>query len=250
MKSNTGATTRPVDPQGNHLLAALPDAELLAIGPALEPVHLPRSTELESANEEIKFVYFPTSGVASIVASDEGGESVDTAMIGREGMTGLAVFLGTRQMPLRTIVQVPLTALRMRSDALRGELKRGGSLPKLLERHTQVVLVTMAQLILCNRVHRLDQRAARWLLQVDERVEEAPFRVTQEFLAQMIGVQRPALSLAMRQFKDAGLITYTRGQVRIADRDGLLARSCSCITIISSEAQRLATLERTDTNAK
>jgi len=114
----------------------------------------------------------------------------------------------------------------------------------------QVVLVTMAQLILCNRMHRLDQRAARWLLQVDERVEEAPFRVTQEFLAQMIGVQRPALSLAMRQFKDAGLITYTRGQVRIADRDGLLARSCSCITIISAEAQRLATLERADTDAK
>ena len=104
-------------------------------------------------------------------------------------------------------------------------------------------MVTMAQLILCNRIHRLDQRAARWLLQVDERVEEAPFRVTQEFLAQMIGVQRPALSVAMRQFKDAGLVRYSRGQISIADRDGLLARSCGCIGIIATEARRLERLE-------
>jgi CRP-like cAMP-binding protein len=187
----------------------------------------------------VGFVYFPTSGIASIVAIDEGGETVDTAMIGREGMTGLSVFLGTDQMPMRTIVQVPLTAIRMRSEALREELAQDGRLVKLLQRHAQVVMVTMAQLILCNRVHRLDQRAARWLLQVDERVEERPFRVTQEFLAQMIGVQRPALSVAMRQFKDAGLVTYARGQISIADRDGLMARSCHCIGVIAAEADRL-----------
>ena len=114
----------------------------------------------------------------------------------------------------------------------------------LLQRHTQVVMITMAQLILCNRIHRLDQRAARWLLQVDDRVDEAPFRVTQEFLAQMIGVQRPALSVAMRQFKDAGLVRYARGQITIADRDGLHARSCDCINVIASEERRLAALER------
>ena len=105
----------------------------------------------------------------------------------------------------------------------------------------------MAQLILCNRVHRLDQRAARWLLQVDERVEKKPFAVTQEFLAQMVGVQRPALSVAMRQFKGDGLVSYSRGQIRIADREGLLARSCACITVIATEAERLRkTLERLD----
>jgi hypothetical protein len=105
----------------------------------------------------------------------------------------------------------------------------------------------MAQLILCNRIHRLDQRAARWLLQVDDRVDEAPFKVTQEFLAQMIGVQRPALSVAMRQFKDAGLVRYARGQITIADRDGLLARSCGCTRVIASEARRLdLVLERAD----
>jgi CRP-like cAMP-binding protein len=236
-----------VDPRANRLLRGLPDDELERIIPALQPVQLPRPTELEGANEEVRFVYFPTTGIASIVAIDESGESVDTAMIGREGMTGLAVFLGTRQSPVRTIVQVPMSGLRMESDALRDELARGGTLVKLLRRHTQLVMITMAQLILCNRLHRLDQRAARWLLQVDDRVDGAPFRVTQEFLAQMIGVQRPALSVAMRQFKDAGLVRYSRGQITIADRDGLLARSCGCTSVIASEALRLdKILERAD----
>lgn len=241
----TEANLPHVDPRRNHLLAALPDRELNRILPALEPVSLPRPTELEGANEAIEFVYFPTNGLASIVAIDAGGEMVDTAMIGREGMTGLAVFLGGYQTPLRTIVQVPLTAMRLRAQVLRQELERNGRLVALLQRHMQVVMVTMAQLILCNRTHRLDQRAARWLLQVDERVEEAPFQVTQEFLAQMIGVQRPALSVVMRQFKDEGLVNYSRGKISIADHDGLLARSCGCIRIIAAEARRLReTFER------
>jgi CRP-like cAMP-binding protein len=246
-EANSG---RDLDPRANRLLRALPDVELDRMRPALEPVHMPRPTELEGANEEVRFVYFPTTGVASMVAIDESGESVDTAMIGKEGMTGLAVFLGTGQSPVRTIVQVPMTGMRMESAALREELGRGGTLVTLLHRHTQLVMITMAQLILCNRIHRLDQRAARWLLQVDDRVDEAPFKVTQEFLAQMIGVQRPALSVAMRQFKDAGLVQYARGQITIADRVGLLASSCGCTKVIASEARRLdMTLERADAAA-
>jgi CRP-like cAMP-binding protein len=246
MTNSHDAIVPPVDPRANHLLRSLTDAEFSRIGPHLEAVALPRSSELEAANEPIEFVYFPTSGIASIMALDEGGESVDTAMIGREGMTGLPVFLGTRQSPNRTIVQVPLTGTRMRAESLRSELDHGGTLVRLLHRHTQVVMVTMAQLILCNRIHRLDQRAARWLLQVDERVEEEPFHVTQEFLAQMIGVQRPALSLAMRQFKDHGLVRYSRGQISIADRDGLAQRSCGCIKIIAAEGSRLRDLENAE----
>jgi len=243
MPGNLKPATPDIDPRANHLLRGLSDAEFNRVAPALEAVWLPRPAELEGANEEIEFVYFPTSGVASIVAMDEGGESVDTAMIGREGMTGLAVFLGTGQSPMRTIVQVPLYAMRMRSDALRRELAHGGTLMRLVQRHAQVVMVTMAQLILCNRIHRLDQRAARWLLQVDERVDEAPFGVTQEFLAQMVGVQRPALSVVMRQFKDAGLVRYSRGQITIGDRDGLHERSCGCVVVIAAEARRLEQLE-------
>ena len=164
-------------------------------------------------------------------------------MIGKEGMTGLAVFLGTGQSP-RPNDRPSADDGHADGVGVREELGRDGTLVSLLQRHTQVVMITMAQLILCNRLHRLDQRAARWLLQVDERVDEGPFTVTQEFLAQMVGVQRPALSVVMRQFKDAGLVHYARGKISIADRDGLLARSCDCINVIASEARRLAMLER------
>ena len=239
MGAVTQRVEHDVDPRGNALLAALPEHEFDRIAPGLEPVRLPRSTVLESPHTEIEHVYFPISGVASIVAIGTDGESVDTTMIGREGMTGLAVFLGTGQMPVRTMVQVPMIGVRLTATALRAELERGGKLLNLLQRYTQVVMVSMAQLILCNRVHRLDQRAARWLLQVDERVDEAPFDVTQEFLAEMIGVQRPSVSLAVRQFKDEGLINYSRGRIVIADRDGMLRRSCGCIAIMHEEERRL-----------
>jgi CRP-like cAMP-binding protein len=232
-------STRPEDLRRNVILGSLPAAELARVQPNLEFVRLPRGIDLELPNEEIEHVYFPTSGLASLVALGEGGESVDTTMVGREGMTGLAVFLGTGQMPVRTMVQVPLTGFRLAANELRTELEERGVLVALLLRYTQVVMVSMAQLILCNRVHRLDQRAARWLLQVDERVDEAPFDVTQEFLAEMIGTQRPSVSLAVRQFRDAGLIRHSRGRITISDRDGLLERACACISVMHEEEQRL-----------
>lgn len=237
-------STAEADPHGansrrNVLLGSLPKDEFARIAPALEPVILPRSTELEAPDTDIDFVYFPTSGIASIVAIGTDGETVDTTMIGREGMTGLAVFLGTNQMPVRTIVQIPLTGFRLPTAAVRAELQRGGRLVNLLQRYTQVVMVSMAQLILCNRAHRLDQRAARWLLQVDERVDEAPFEVTQECLAEMIGVQRPSVSLAVGQFKDDRLISYARGRVTVLDREALAERACGCLRIIHAEEARL-----------
>jgi CRP-like cAMP-binding protein len=233
------ADSSAANPRANILLGSLPSDEFARLAPDLQPVILPRPTELESPDTEIENVYFPTSGIASIVAVGVDGETVDTTMIGREGMSGLAVFLGTKQMPVRTMVQIPLTGFRLPAAALRAELERRGKLVNLLQRYTQVVMVSMAQLILCNRAHRLDQRAARWLLQVDERVDEAPFDVTQEFLAEMIGVQRPSLSLAIQQFKGDGLITSSRGRITIADRDGLLRRACGCIRIIHAEEARL-----------
>jgi CRP-like cAMP-binding protein len=239
MADPTPAAAQQPDPRRNVLLRSMADEEFARIEPAMELVALPRPTELDAPDTEIEFVYFPISGLASIVAIGSNGESVDTTMIGREGMTGLAVFLGTNQMPVRTMVQIPMTAIRLPAGELRAELERGGLLVNLLQRYTQVVMVSMAQLILCNRAHRLDQRAARWLLQVDERVDEAPFEVTQEFLAEMIGVQRPSVSLAVGQFKDDGLITYSRGRVMVIDREALAERACGCIRIMHAEEARL-----------
>ena len=235
--------TEPQDvratPRANTILGALPEAEFRRLEPALVRVSLARNRVLEQPDAPIEYVYFPVAGVACMVALGNDGEVVNTTMVGREGMTGLAVFLGTEQMPVRAIVQVPLTAYRLPADALRAELQHGGRLVNLLQRYTQVVMVSMAQLILCNRLHRLEQRVARWLLQVDERVEEAPFDVTHEFLAAMIGTRRPTISLAVRQFKDAGLISYRRGHIVITDRDALLERACVCITVMHDEERRL-----------
>ena len=179
-------------------------------------------------------VYFPMDGVASILAVGENGESwTPPCRAGRHDRS--PVFLGTGPMPVRTMVQVPLRGYRLSAGDLRAELERGGKLVNLLLRYTQVVMVSMAQLILCNRAHRLDQRAARWLLQVDERVDEAPFDVTQVFRAETIGTQRPSISLAVSQFKDEGMISYSRGRISITDRDRLLQRSCACIGIIHEE---------------
>jgi CRP-like cAMP-binding protein len=230
---------RVAPPTANTILGALPEAELARFEAELEAVSLRRDIVLEEPNTPIEWVYFPVDGVASMVAVGKEGESVDTVMVGREGMIGLAVVLGTGQMPVRTIVQIPLAGYRLPSTALRAELERGGRLVSLLQRYTQVVIVSMAQLILCNRVHRLDQRAARWLLRVDERVEVAPFDVTQEFLAEMIGTQRQSVSLALSQFKDDRLISYSRGRIQIHDREGLLERACGCISVMHDEERRL-----------
>jgi CRP-like cAMP-binding protein len=238
-------------PTANTILGALSEEEFGRMSPELVPVSLERGSVLEEPNAAIEDVYFPVAGVISMVALGLDGESVDTTMVGREGMTGLAVFLGTGQMPVRTIVQVPMAGYRLPAAALRANLERGGRLVNLLLRYTQVVMVSMAQLILCNRVHRLDQRAARWLLQVDERVDEARFEVTQEFLAQMIGTQRPSISLAVSQFRDDGLVSYSRGKIVITDRKGLLKRSCVCIEVMHAEEARLReTAEEYDITAQ
>lgn len=238
------------DPRRNLLLGLLPPDEFARISPSLHPVTFPRPHVLDGPDTEIEHVYFPVTGIASIVAIGSDAETVDTTMVGREGMTGLPVFLGTGRMPVQTMVQVPMVGFRMSSVALRAELVRGGQLVNLLQRYTQVVMVSMAQLILCNRRHRLDQRAARWLLQVDGRVDESHFEVTQEFLAEMIGVRRPSLSVIVRQFKDAGLIAYTRGQISITNRSQLLDRACGCISIILAEEERLrGSVERYDIGA-
>jgi len=249
-------STNPVQdvaasPRANTILGALPNDEFALLEPHLQAVSLPRDTVLEGPDTPIEHVYFPVAGVASMVAMGLDGESVDTTMVGREGMTGLPVFLGTGQMPVQCMVQVPLTGFQLPAAILRANLQNGGKLVNLLQRYTQVVMVSMAQLILCNRVHRLDQRAARWLLQVDERVDEAPFEVTQEFLAQMIGTQRSSISLAVSQFKDDRLISYSRGRIIITDREGLLERSCICIEVMHQEEARLrATPEAFDIGAR
>jgi CRP-like cAMP-binding protein len=244
MVSQTGAPEQPghmgMERPGNRLLAALPQAEYQRLESALERVTLPQMTVLHGPDEEIQHVYFPIRGVGSLVAIGPEGEQVDTAIIGNEGMVGLPVFLGTGRMPVEAMVQMDMEALRLDAGRLRAELKLGGDLVNLLQHYTQMVIVELAQLILCNRVHSLEERAARWILQVNERfVGGVPFDVTQEFLASMLGATRPHLSAVLQDFRDRGLLRYGRGNMVVTDAASVELRACACYRTIREELDRL-----------
>ncbi|HYW58885.1 MAG TPA: Crp/Fnr family transcriptional regulator [Xanthobacteraceae bacterium] len=223
----------------NRLLAKLPRHELEAISPDLEPVQLVLRQVLHSPFEPIEHVFFVTRGVASLVNEPETGDIVEFATVGPEGMVGFPVFLGTKSVPSRAIMQVPGAAMRMKASDFERALGRTPTLHNLLLRYTMALLNQVAQTTACNRLHEVQERCARWLLQTHDRVDGDSFPLTHEFLSQMLGVHRPTVSVAASILQKAGLIDYTRGQVTIVDRKGLEAASCSCYRIIKEEYDRL-----------
>jgi CRP-like cAMP-binding protein len=235
----------------NLLLRALTADERGRIEPGLTLVDLPHGAPLQEADEEIENVFFPVRGVASLLGLGREGEEVDTAMIGAEGMVGLPVFLGTGQMPVKAMVQIDMVAYRLSSDDLRTELEHRGTLTNVLLRYAQAVLVELAQLVLCNRLHPLDQRTARWILQLNDRLPSSPpFDATQEFIAAMLGTTRPHLTGVMQSFRNEGLISYQRGTLQVTDPPGLEGRACACYRTIRNELDRLLrTPERYDISA-
>lgn len=223
----------------NKLLAKLPREELEAISPELEPVQLELKQVLHSPFEPIEHVFFITRGVASLVNEPETGEIIELATIGPEGMVGFSVLLGTDSVPSRALMQIPGAGLRMTAADLQRALPRTPVLHKLLLRYTMALLNQIAQGTACNRLHEVQERCARWLLQTHDRVDGDSFPMTQEFLSQMLGVHRPTVSVAAAMLQKAGLIDYMRGQITVADRKGLEAASCSCYRIIREEYDRL-----------
>jgi CRP-like cAMP-binding protein len=226
-------------PTENRLLDALPRAEYERIRPHLEGVPIAARQVISEADGPISHVYFPTGGVISLVSFMDRGAAVEIATIGREGLVGLPVFLGAASMPQRAFGQVPGFAYRMEAGAFRAEVARNDALVPLLNRYTQAMFVQVAQTAACNRVHPVETRCARWLLQTHDRVGEDAYTLTQEFLAQMLGVQRPSVNAAARTLQQAGLIRYVRGRITIVDREGLESASCACYGIIQREFDRL-----------
>ncbi len=224
---------------GNRLLDALPEGELERLRPDLEVVELGVKELLVGAGEPIGYVWFPIDGVCSVVATMEDGQVVEVGTVGNEGMVGLPVFLGRESVPLDTFCQVPGRAVRMRSEVLRTEVGPGDKLHGLLRRFTEATFVFAAQSSACNRLHPVGQRCARWLLHTHDRVGGDEFPLTQEFLAQMLGVRRASVSGVAGDFQGAGLIYYARGTVGVLDRIGLEGRSCGCYRVIREEFDRL-----------
>jgi CRP-like cAMP-binding protein len=224
---------------GNKLLAKLPRAELEVLSPDLEPVQLVFRHTLHDVLEPIEHVFFVERGVVSMVNEPETGDIVEFATVGREGMAGFPVLLGAHSVPSRAIVQIPGDALRMKTKDFHRALPRVPQLQKLLFRYMMALLNQVAQSASCNRLHEVQERCARWLLQTHDRVDSDTFPLTQEFLAQMLGVHRPTVSVAAAMLQNAGFIEYTRGNITVVNRKGLETASCSCYRTIKDEYDRL-----------
>ena len=229
----------PKTARGNRLLAALPAAEYERLRPELEIVQLPMRAPLHEAHQLIRHVYFPITGVVSMLAALPEGGVIEVATIGKEGMIGLPVFHGAASSPMSTILQIPGPLARLPAVVLRTEVGRCGPLLPLLHGYTQAFLAQLAQSVACNGRHTLKQRLARWLLMTGDRAGGEQFPITHEVMAQMLGVRRAGVTVTLQALQGAGLVRYQHGQMVITDRSGLEAVSCGCYWIIRAEYDKL-----------
>jgi CRP-like cAMP-binding protein len=217
---------------GNRLLAALPPEILQQLAPELETVSIRNREVVQPIGRPAEHVYFPQSGMGSIVIHMKSGLNIEAATIGNEGMLGVSYVLGDALATEETMIQLPGEASRLRVRVLRAEFDRDERLRMLLLRYSQLLTGQIAQGSGCNRAHPLEGRCARWLLSTHDRVAGDQFPLTQEFLAIMLGVRRAGVSVAQHALQQDGLIQYTRGQVTILDRTGLEEVSCECYAVI------------------
>ncbi|KAB8335041.1 Crp/Fnr family transcriptional regulator [Scytonema tolypothrichoides VB-61278] len=223
----------------NRLLAILPAEEYERLLPHMENIFLPLKQILYEMNEPIEYVYFPKNGVVSLVTIMEDGATAEIATVGNEGMIGVPVFLGADQIPGQAFSQIPGESMRMKAEEFKTFVTPGSSLYKILQRYTHTLFNQIAQSAACNCLHSIEKRFCRWLLMTHDRVESDEFLLTQEFLAQMLGVRRASVSEVASIFQKAGIISYSRGQMRILDRTGLEAASCECYAKVKQEFERL-----------
>jgi CRP-like cAMP-binding protein len=225
----------------NRLLAALPDEDFRRILPDLTTVPIRTKLVLQKQGEPFRHVYFPNGGVCSITTVLADGTTVEAATVGDEGMLGVEAFLADNAMaPGETVVQVPDTdAMMMSVEDFRREIAKHGALHDLLGRYTQVVIAQMMQTTACNALHQVQQRCARWLLMTHDRMHEQDFNLSHEFLAVMLGVQRPTVSVVAGTLQEAGLIGYKHGRVTVRNRRGLETAACECYPIIRAHFDRL-----------
>jgi len=229
----------PHDPRQSHLLAALPAEEYARLFPHLELVPMLLGDVLYESGSELRHVYFPTTAIVSLLYVMIDGASAEIAVVGNEGIIGVALFMGGETMPNRAVVQSAGHAYRLKGQLLKQEFNRSGELQHLLLRYTQALLTQMAQTAVCNRHHSLDQQLCRWLLLSLDRLPSNELMMTQELIANMLGVRREGVTEAAGDVQRAGLISYHRGHITVLDRAGLEARACECYAVVKKEFDRL-----------
>ena len=229
----------PSDPKTNQLIAALPDAAWQRWLPDLESVDMPLGQVLYESGGVLTHVYFPTTAIVSLLYVMQNGASAEIAVVGNEGIVGIALFMGGDSTPSRAVVQSAGQGYRLSADAMKLEFDRAGPLSHLLLRYTQALITQMAQTAVCNRHHSLDQQLCRWLLLSLDRLLGNELVMTQELIANMLGVRREGVTEAAHKLQQAGLIRYARGHILALDRPGLEKRSCECYAVVKQEYDRL-----------
>ena len=229
----------PHSPRQNYLLAALPESVYERLLPHLALVPMPLGHVVYTSGAALAHLYFPTSCIVSLVYVMANGASAEIAVTGFEGLLGVSLFLGGHTTPNQAVVQVGGHAYRVSADVIKDEFDHGGPVQHLLLLYTQALLAQMAQTAVCNRHHSLDQQLCRWLLLSLDRLHSGELKMTQELIANMLGVRRQGVVEAAKKLQKAGLIGYQRGHINILDRAGLEARVCECYSVVKHEYDRL-----------
>jgi CRP-like cAMP-binding protein len=230
---------RSLDPLNNRLLAALPDGERARWLPQLERVNMPLGQVLYESGTTLSHVYFPTTAIVSLLYVMENGASAEIAVVGNEGIVGISLFMGGESTPSRAVVQSAGGGFRLKAQVMKDEFNRAGPVLHLLLRYTQALITQMAQTAVCNRHHSLDQQLCRWLLLSLDRLAGTELVMTQELIANMLGVRREGVTEGALKLQKAGIIRYARGRISVLDRAALEQRTCECYAVVKSEYDRL-----------
>lgn len=226
-------------PKSNHLLAALPEPEWQRWLPQLEAVELELGQVLYEAGHTLSHVYFPTTAIVSLLYVMENGSSAEIAVVGNDGIVGISLFMGGESTPSRAVVQSAGLGYRLPAQAMKDEFNLAGPVMHLLLRYTQALITQMTQTAVCNRHHSLDQQLCRWLLLSLDRLQGNELVMTQELIANMLGVRREGVTEAAHKLQADGLIRYARGRITILNRQGLEHRTCECYAVVKKEYDRL-----------
>ena len=227
------------DPRGNHLLAALPEAEWARVSEHLVLVDMPLGRVVYESGQQLSRAYFPTTSIVSLLYVMEDGASAEISIVGNEGLVGIALFMGGETTPSRAVVQSAGWAYRLDAQVLKDEFGRAGPVQRLFLRYTQALITQMAQTAVCNRHHSIDQQLCRWLLLSMDRLPSNELKMTQELIANMLGVRRAGVTAAAMKLQEARLIRYSHGHIEVLDRSGLERRVCECYGVVKREFDRL-----------
>jgi CRP-like cAMP-binding protein len=223
----------------NHLLAGISAEELERLRPSLQPVALKLGQVLYESGEKMDYVYFPTTAIISLLYIMENGSTAEIGVVGNDGLVGIAIFMGGDTTPNRAVVQSAGMTFKMKADIMKDEFTRGGRFHNRCLRYTQALITQISQTAVCNRLHSVDQQLCRWLLLSHDRLLSDRLVMTQDLIANMLGVRREGITHAAKRLQKMGFISYVRGDMTILDRKGLEADVCECYQVVRTEYERL-----------